>query len=274
MENRADYSLFPSFQDKNDNTNILSYLKRFSFINIFILFQSELSLKQETLYLCINLFDRYIQKMTLKKKCYQDLYLVAVTCLFISSKNEEIYAPYLEAFLDIYKYKYSKRDVLLKEEEILSELDFKVIISSPLLFLKIFCFYNDNKDNNENQRYKNEMNLCFYGAQFILELCLIEPKFCELKPSLQAALCLYLSRKFLLFGIGYNYKVWTYDLIFKTSYSEIQIKKHVKIVVNTIKDFFGNVYTKNFMANPLYIKYYSAKNLRVSYKLKKIIIGE
>ena len=118
------------------------------------------------------------------------------------------------------------------------------------------------------------MNLCFFGAQFLLEVCMIEPPFCELKHSLQAAICLYLSRKLLLCGIGYNYKVWTYDLIFNTTYSEIQIKKDIKIAVNTIKDFFGNVYTKNFMAIPLYIKYYTFKNLRVSFKLKKIINGE
>ena len=53
MENRPNYSLFPSINDKNDD-NILPYLKRFSFINLFILFQRELCLKQETLYLCIN----------------------------------------------------------------------------------------------------------------------------------------------------------------------------------------------------------------------------
>ena len=269
MENRPNYSLFPSINDKNDD-NILPYLKRFSFINLFILFQRELCLKQETLYLCINLFDRYIQKMILEKKCLQDLNLIAITCLFISSKNEEIYPPYLQNFLDIFTVKYPKRAILLKEDEILSALDFKVIISSPLLFLKIFCC---NGDKNEFED-KIETKLCLYGAQFLLEVCIIEPKFCELKPSLQAAMCLYLSRKFLLCGIGYNYKIWTYDLTFKTSYSEFQIKKNIKIAVNTIKDFFDNVYTKNFMAIPLYIKYYTCEYLRVSYKLKKIFIGE
>ena len=58
------------------------------------------------------------------------------------------------------------------------------------------------------------------------------------------------------------------------NYSEFQIKKNVKIAVNTINNFFGNIYTKNFMAIPLYIKYYTNEYLRVSVKLKKIILGK
>ena len=52
------------------------------------------------------------------------------------------------------------------------------------------------------------------------------------------------------------------------------IKKNIKIAVQTIKNFFGNVYTKNFMALPLYIKYYGARYSRISNKLKSIINGE
>ncbi len=58
-KNRAIYSLFPNPMDKDSNINSqnLTYMKRFSFINLFISFQNELYLKQETLYLSINLFD-------------------------------------------------------------------------------------------------------------------------------------------------------------------------------------------------------------------------
>ena len=33
--------------------------------------------------------------------------------------------------------------------------------------------------------------------------------------------------------------------------------EHIKIALITINNFFKNVYTKNFMAMPLYIKYYT-----------------
>ena len=117
------------------------------------------------------------------------------------------------------------------------------------------------------------MELCYYGAQFFMEICLIEPKFCELKPSMQAAMCLYLARKFLLFKNS-NGKVWNFDLTFRTNYSEISIKKNIKYALRTIKNFFGNVFTKNYMSLPLYRKYCGFDYLRVAAKLKLIINDE
>lgn len=262
--NRANYSIFPNMEEKNNNM-ILSYLKRFSFINLFISFQRELFLRQETLYLSINLFDRYIQKTSSENKISEDLNKIALACLFIASKYEEIYPPYLKDFLDVFKNKYNKEEIFSKENDILSSLDFQILIISPILFLKKFCL----EEKSENEEI---MNLCFNGAQFFLELCIIEPKFCELKPSLQASICLYLSRKFLLDCC--KTKVWTYNLSFRTNCSEIEIKRYLKIALKTIKNYFGNIYTKNFMAMPLYIKYYSLDYSRVSFELKKKFINE
>lgn len=268
--NRPIYSLFPDLMKKNVNKFNLSYMKRFSFINLFISFQHELCLKQETFYLTLNIFDRYIQKLNSLEIISDDLNKIAVTCLFIASKYEEIYAPYLKEFLQLFKLKYSKREIFLAEDEILSSLNFEILNVYPITFLKKFCLY-DIKDLNHKE--KSDMELCFNGAQFFLEICLIEPKFCELKPSLQAAISLYLARKFLLFKNG-NGKIWNYELIFRTNYSENNIIKYIKIAVETIKNFFGNVYTKNFMALPLYMKYCSVDYLRVANKLRLIINGD
>ena len=221
IKNRPIYSLFPGPADKNNNDLNLSYMKRFSFINLFISFQHELILKQETFYLALNLFDRYIQKLNSQNIISDDKNRIALTCLFIASKYEEIYAPYLKEFLQIFRLKYLKNEIFETEDRILSALNFEVLTVYPISFLKKFCLYDlDDLDNKE----KSDMELCYNGAQFFMEICLIEPKFCELKPSLQAAICLYLSRKFLLFKNG-NGKIWNYDLVFRTNYSESNIKK-------------------------------------------------
>ena len=268
MKNRPIYSLLPGPMEKNNNNDLnLTYMKRFSFINLFLSFQHELILKQETFYLALNLFDRYIQKLNSQKIIAGDKNRIAITCLFIASKYEEIYAPYLKEFLQIFRIKYLKSEILETEDKILSALNFEVLTIYPILFLKKFCLYN-LEDLNDKE--KSDMELCYNGAQFFMEICLIEPKFCELKPSLQAAICLYLSRKFLLFKKG-NGKIWNYDLVFRTNYSESNIKKNIKVAVNTIKNFFGNAYTKNFTVLPLYTKYSNNEYSKVANKLKSII---
>ena len=44
----------------------------------------------ETLFIAINLIDRYAQRTTITRRKYQ---LVGVTCLMIAAKYEEIYPP-------------------------------------------------------------------------------------------------------------------------------------------------------------------------------------
>ena len=269
-KNRPIYSQFPGSTDTGVNKLNLTYMKRFSFINLFISFQQELCLKQETLYLTINIFDRYIQKLNFKRIISSDINLIAITCLFIAAKYEEIYAPYLKEILRIFKPNYFNREIYLQEEQILSALNFELLTIYPISFLKKFCLYNIN---DLDKKEKDDMELCYYGAQFFMEICLIEPKFCELKPSMQAAMCLYLARKFLLFKNS-NGKIWNFDLTFRTNYSEISIKKNIKYALRTIKNFFGNTFTKNYMSLPLYRKYCGFDYLRVAAKLKLIINDE
>ena len=44
----------------------------------------------ETLFIAINLIDRYTERNTITRRKYQ---LVGVTCLMIAAKYEEIYPP-------------------------------------------------------------------------------------------------------------------------------------------------------------------------------------
>ena len=265
-KNRPDYSKFPS--SENNKKFIISFYKRFSFINLFISYQLEFHFKQETFYLAINLFDRYIQKITSSNKKNEDLNIIALTCLYIALKYEEIDPPRLETVLKLFTISYLPRQIILKEDEILSSLDFQVSTISPLLFLQLVCKYN----NYENEYYRKEMDLCFYGAQFILDICMIEPNFCELKPSLQASLSLYLVRKILYSGYTHRKNLWDFNLYLKTNYLEKDIKSYLKIAVNAIKNYFGNKYTKNFNAMPLYLKYSFREYSSISCKLEKIIL--
>ena len=59
----------------------------------------------ETLFITINLIDRFLEKSKVTKTRLQ---LVGVTALFIASKYEEIYPPELKDFIYITDRAYSK----------------------------------------------------------------------------------------------------------------------------------------------------------------------
>lgn len=52
----------------------------------------------ETLFITINLVDRYTELKQIKRKNYQ---LIGVTCMLIASKYEEIYPPFIKDFIYI-----------------------------------------------------------------------------------------------------------------------------------------------------------------------------
>jgi cyclin B len=63
----------------------------------------------ETLYVTVNIIDRYLAIAQIKKS---QLHLLGVTALLISTKYEEIYPPELKDLLNVSENKFSKAEVL------------------------------------------------------------------------------------------------------------------------------------------------------------------
>jgi len=63
----------------------------------------------ETLYLTVNLIDRYCERKHINRANYQ---LVGVTAMLIASKYEEIYAPEIRDFVYITDKAYTKEQIL------------------------------------------------------------------------------------------------------------------------------------------------------------------
>ena len=66
-------------------------------------------LQPETLFITINLVDRYTQQCHVPRNEFQ---LVGVTAMLIACKYEEIYVPKIEDFVDITDNTYSKEQIL------------------------------------------------------------------------------------------------------------------------------------------------------------------
>lgn len=89
----------------------------------------------ETLYLCINILDRYLcQAMVPRKK----LQLVGVTSLLLACKYEEIYPPEVKDCVYITDRAYTRQDVLDMEAHIVKTLQFRMTVPTGHPFLKRF----------------------------------------------------------------------------------------------------------------------------------------
>ena len=86
----------------------------------------------ETLFLTINLIDRYLEKTQIMRTRLQ---LVAVAALLIASKYEEIYVPDLNDFVFISDNAYTREEIIEMERSMLVKLEFSITTPSSYRFL-------------------------------------------------------------------------------------------------------------------------------------------
>ena len=89
----------------------------------------------ETLYLTINLTDRFLSQVQIRR---EKLQLIGVTAMVIASKYEEIYPPVVDDFVYFTDNAYTRDDILRMEERILKTLNFGIQTVSPYRFLERF----------------------------------------------------------------------------------------------------------------------------------------
>lgn len=88
-------------------------------------------LQSETLFLTVNIIDRYLSKNQTPRSRLQ---LVGITAMFIATKYEEIYPPDVAKLVYITDNAYQKQDVLNLEMNMLSALNFDITVPTPLKF--------------------------------------------------------------------------------------------------------------------------------------------
>jgi len=77
----------------------------------------------ESLYLTVNLIDRYLERQQVNRSKLQ---LIGVTAMLIACKYEEIYPPIVKDFVYITDNAYTKEEILTMERSILQTLDFDI----------------------------------------------------------------------------------------------------------------------------------------------------
>lgn len=134
----------------------------------------------ETLFLTVNIIDRYLERVPVMR---QKLQLVGVTAMLIACKYEEIYPPEVKDFVYVTDKAYSREEVLETEGHIISTLNFNLTTPSSFRFLERYTRLIDMDPK--------AFNLCRY----VLELGLIEYRMLKYNPSLLACGSIYLCNK-------------------------------------------------------------------------------
>lgn len=160
-------------------------------------------LKQETLYLTVNIIDRFLERRAVSRNKLQ---LVGCAAMLIASKYEEIYAPEVQDFVYVSDKAYTREQILAMETIILNALEFNLTVPYATRFAERYVRLASDSD-----QFKEMVN-------YLIELTLQEYRFLKYLPSMIAS-----SAVSLALHLSGN-PSWTQALERCTKYSEADIR--------------------------------------------------
>jgi cyclin B len=134
-------------------------------------------LRDETLHLTVTIIDRYLARVPVPRKRLQ---LVGVVAMFIAAKFEEINPPGVGDYEYITDNAYTKDDILVTECQMLTTLNFQIVVPTVAHFMDPL-----QRMNGCDTAHKHFVN-------YLCELALLEIRMLKYKPShlLSAAMLL------------------------------------------------------------------------------------
>lgn len=169
-----------SIQTKLDSLPDTNERLRENAIEWMVKAQLHYKLKNETLIMGVNIFDRYL---TEKDENDIDVNILAITVLNIAAKYEEIYPPHLKDFIKFSDKVFPKRIIIETELKVLKTLEFKLSNPTIMDFIERFRQFI----NSDNRRLRLTLYIC--------EIQLLNSRMCSYLPSKLALSGIYLAEK-------------------------------------------------------------------------------
>ena len=157
---------------------------------------SKFRLQTETLYLCVYIIDKFLERRAVMKNKLQ---LVGCTALLLAAKYEEIYAPEVMDFVHIADKTYSKEQILQMESIMLTALSFNITTASPYRFLQryhmltVSTMCSAATTGSGVVVSDSSINRMRNTAEYLLELTCQEYRFLQYLPSRIAASACYIA---------------------------------------------------------------------------------
>lgn len=163
----------------------LNWHSRSVLIDWLIEVQWKLKLLPETLFLSVNIIDRFLSSRSVS---LVKLQLVGMAATLLASKYEEVLSPSIANFVYLSDNAYDEGELLKAERYMLHVLNFSLAYPSPLTFLRRI-----SKAEGYDVRSRTL-------AKYFMEACLLNSNFVSCPPSMIAAVSVYLAREMLKSG--------------------------------------------------------------------------
>ncbi|RCV23274.1 hypothetical protein SEVIR_4G298800v4 [Setaria viridis] len=171
----------------------------------------KLELLEETLFLTVNIIDRFLALENVVRKKLQ---LVGVTAMLLACKYEEVSVPVVEDLILICDRAYTRADILEMERRIVNTLKFNMSVPTPYCFMRRFL---------KAAQAEKKLELLSF---FMIELSLVEYEMLKFCPSMLAAAAIYTAQCTIN-----GFKSWNKCCELHTKYSEEQLMDCSRMMV-------------------------------------------
>ncbi|KAJ2746522.1 G2/mitotic-specific cyclin [Coemansia sp. BCRC 34301] len=186
-----------------DNQRRLTWDMRCVLVNWMIQTHYQLRMLPETLFLAVNIVDRFLTKRQVAMSKFQ---LVGATALMLACKYEETSTPHIDDFVYLSGSIYTPKEILQTEVFLLTVLDFDMSFPNPMTFLR-----RVSKAEDYNMQTRTV-------AKYLMEVSLVDHRLIKFTPSCIAAASIYAGRRMLESG------PWTANLRHYSGYTAEELE--------------------------------------------------
>ncbi|KAJ5640530.1 G2/mitotic-specific cyclin-B [Penicillium herquei] len=198
----------------------------------------------ETLFLAVNIIDRFLSA---EQVALDRLQLVGVTAMFIASKYEEVLSPHVANFSHVADETFTDKEILDAERHVLAILGYNMSFPNPMNFLRRIS----KADNYDIQTRTL--------GKYLMEISLLDHRFMSYPQSQIAAAAMYLARLILERGS------WDATLAHYAGYTEEEIDPVFRLMIDYLhrpvshEAFFKKYASKKFMKASILTRQWAKK---------------
>lgn len=198
----------------------------------------------ETLFLAVNIIDRFLSAEIV---ALDRLQLVGVTAMFIASKYEEVLSPHVANFSHVADETFSDKEILDAERHVLQTLEYNMSFPNPMNFLRRIS----KADNYDIQTRTL--------GKYLMEISLLDHRFMSFPQSHIAAAAMYLARLILERG------PWDATLAHYAGYTEKEIDPVFRLMIDYLhrpvshEAFFKKYASKKFLKASILTRQWAKK---------------